>query len=371
MIIANPIYDVVFKYMMEDNKVAKKFISVIIGEEVIELDFAVREVTTVGAKKQSPKNKEVIELDFAAREITTVGAKKQSQKNKEKNKEKGDAVVVKLLRLDFVAKILTNKGYKTVTIEMQKASYPTDIMRFRQYIGTQYGSVENSYKDEFGNEHPREIYCIFFLGDGLDIKGVPVLVVSNVVHDLATGERLDVQNEFISKIHHKSWIIQVPCIPKRRRNELEKLLGIFDQNKIFDNKHLLNIEDEDFPEEFRLILRRLASALQNSNIKANMEFEDDILRSIRLAEQVKDNIIREKDKTIEEKDKAFTQEHAEKEKAIAKADEERTEKEKAIAKAEEERTEKEKERTEKEKERTEKEKALAKVAELERLLAKQ
>jgi hypothetical protein len=35
MYIANPIYDVVFKYLMEDNKVTKQFISVIIGEEVI------------------------------------------------------------------------------------------------------------------------------------------------------------------------------------------------------------------------------------------------------------------------------------------------------------------------------------------------
>ncbi|MDR3308991.1 MAG: hypothetical protein LBS80_03455, partial [Tannerella sp.] len=56
MKIANPIYDVVFKYMMEDNKAAKKFISVIIGEEVTELDFADREVTTVSPVKK-PKVK--------------------------------------------------------------------------------------------------------------------------------------------------------------------------------------------------------------------------------------------------------------------------------------------------------------------------
>ena len=33
MRIANPIYDVVFKYLLEDNKIAKKLISLIIGEE--------------------------------------------------------------------------------------------------------------------------------------------------------------------------------------------------------------------------------------------------------------------------------------------------------------------------------------------------
>ena len=31
MHIANPIYDVVFKYMLEDNKTAKLFLSAIIG----------------------------------------------------------------------------------------------------------------------------------------------------------------------------------------------------------------------------------------------------------------------------------------------------------------------------------------------------
>ena len=37
MLIANPIYDVVFKYLLEDNKIAKLIIGKIIGEEVIEL----------------------------------------------------------------------------------------------------------------------------------------------------------------------------------------------------------------------------------------------------------------------------------------------------------------------------------------------
>ncbi|MDR1022688.1 MAG: hypothetical protein LBL94_05390, partial [Prevotellaceae bacterium] len=45
MHIANPIYDVAFKFMMEDNKVAKAFLSAIIQEEVVELDFASQEHT--------------------------------------------------------------------------------------------------------------------------------------------------------------------------------------------------------------------------------------------------------------------------------------------------------------------------------------
>jgi hypothetical protein len=38
MHIANPIYDVVFKFMMEDNRVARAFLSAIIQEKVLELE---------------------------------------------------------------------------------------------------------------------------------------------------------------------------------------------------------------------------------------------------------------------------------------------------------------------------------------------
>ncbi|MCX6580294.1 MAG: hypothetical protein NT166_08920 [Candidatus Aminicenantes bacterium] len=40
MLIANPIYDTVFKYLMENLKVAKGIISTIIDEEILTLDLA-------------------------------------------------------------------------------------------------------------------------------------------------------------------------------------------------------------------------------------------------------------------------------------------------------------------------------------------
>jgi precorrin isomerase len=135
------------------------------------------------------------------------------------------------------------------------------------------------------------------------------------------------------------------------------LLSIFDQKQISDNAHLLYIDDENFPEAFRPIIRRLIAASQDSQIVANMEFEDNFNMSIQEIEAEKDYIIMQKEKAIE-------QERAEKE-------QERAEKEQALAETEKERVEKEKERVEKEKERAEKEKALAEVAELKRLLAKQ
>jgi len=39
MQIANPLYDVVFKYLLDDNKIARKFIGLIIGREILKLDL--------------------------------------------------------------------------------------------------------------------------------------------------------------------------------------------------------------------------------------------------------------------------------------------------------------------------------------------
>lgn len=47
MKIANPIYDVIFKYLMEDIESAKSIISAIIGKEIIELISIPQESTFV------------------------------------------------------------------------------------------------------------------------------------------------------------------------------------------------------------------------------------------------------------------------------------------------------------------------------------
>ena len=68
MHIANPIYDVVFKYMLEDNKVAKLFLSAIIGEEIMEFEFSAQERTVEipATKKVKKKKRREIELEDVA-----------------------------------------------------------------------------------------------------------------------------------------------------------------------------------------------------------------------------------------------------------------------------------------------------------------
>ncbi len=53
--IANPIYDVVFKYLMEDSQVAKLLIGKIIGKEVLELQPRPQEISvTIDAQSNIP-----------------------------------------------------------------------------------------------------------------------------------------------------------------------------------------------------------------------------------------------------------------------------------------------------------------------------
>jgi hypothetical protein len=267
--------------MMEDNAVAKIVVSSIIGEEVLELE---------------PKPQE------RTREKLQIG---------------GDDNSLTVYRLDFSAKIKIPNGQKLIHIEMQKASLPTDIPRFRRYLGEQYIDPNNNINTQSGTIG-LQIYCIYFLGKDLGIDA-PVLEINTNVKDVATSEIINTKSDFIDSLHHKSWIVQISCLKERRRNELEQLLAVFDQSNITRDWHILNVNEEDFPEKFRPIIRRLKSAASDSKVKKQMKAEDEFIRYLQDCIRVeRDKVIEEKDKTIEEKDKSL----AEKDKSLAEKDRE-------------------------------------------------
>ena len=106
MILANPIYDVVFKYLMEDTEIARGLLSKIIGENIIEIAFQPQEY---------------------------IG--------------RSDKFDIIILRLDFTATIKTNEGQlKKVLIELQKGKNAADIMRFRKYLGDNYKKEDQRHK---------------------------------------------------------------------------------------------------------------------------------------------------------------------------------------------------------------------------------
>ena len=171
MVIANPIYDVVFKRMMENERVAKFFIGTLL-EQTIE---------SVEVKPQ-----EFIYTDELA----------------------GLAV----FRLDFIATIKTEAGeYKKILIEIQKAKNKIDLMRFRNYLAEQY-KKEDTINDK---KVILPITTIYVLGFKLPEIETPCIKVERNYRDLINKKILVKKSEFVEKLTHDSFIVQVEKITVR------------------------------------------------------------------------------------------------------------------------------------------------------------
>jgi uncharacterized protein (DUF3084 family) len=167
--------------------------------------------------------------------------------------------------------------------------------------------------------------------------------------DVTTEENFNESNEFVKGLHHRSWIVQIRQLKSRRRNDLEKLLSIFDQDNRTSN-HIMNVNEDDFPEEYAHIIRRLRKAGESEKIKKEMELEDDIIEELRKNErkieeqgkvieeqgkaiEEKDIVIEEKDKALEEQGKVIEEKDIvieEKDKALEEKDKALEEKNKEI-----------------------------------------
>ena len=134
---------------------------------------------------------------------------------------------ITVYRLDFSAKIKTTTGYKNVIIEIQKAKFAADIMRFRRYLGEQYQKKENSYIDEKdGKKKAMPILSIYFLGYALERIMSPLIKVQRYYYDAITGEEIQEKDDFIESLTHDSFVIQIPYLREKYKSDVEKLLSI-------------------------------------------------------------------------------------------------------------------------------------------------
>ena len=111
------------------------------------------------------------------------------------------------------------------------------------------------------------------------------------VTERRTGRELAASHPLVEGIHHRSHIIQIPRLASRRRDELERLLAIFDQGLVKGNgrgdAHVLTIEEGEYPVECSFVLRQLREAMAEEEVRRTMEGEDLLLRdSMLLARQV-------------------------------------------------------------------------------------
>ncbi len=207
-------------------------------------------------------------------------------------------------RLDFSATITQPDGTsKQVIIEIQKAKFAADIMRFRRYLGAQHEKKDNTYMVTIAGKETKRampIVSIYFLGYRLEHTTAPVIKVARAYYDVTTGKEIHAREEFIESLTHDSYVIQIPHLHPDHKSNIEQLLSIFDQHYATpDDVHILDINDEEYPEKYRAIIRRLQKAIAEPYVKRSMDGEDDILEELENLERE----IARRDKTIEEKER--------------------------------------------------------------------
>ncbi|MEG1749114.1 MAG: hypothetical protein RR249_05430 [Tannerellaceae bacterium] len=260
-VIANPIYDAVFKFMMEDDKVARLLLSALLKKEIIELEMRQQEFTKMN------KNR------------------------------------ISLFRMDFAAKIRDADGAEhLVLIELQKTWLATETLRFRQYLGTQYLSPRNMRSDD-ESTYGLPIISIYILGHLLGDLDESVIYVRRQYLDY-DDRVIDRKDSFIESLTHDSIIVQIPHLQGRTRTRLERLLNVFDQEyRLKDDDHLLEIDETQFPPEEMRIVIRLLSACSAPEVRQEMDIEDQILSEI----EARDTVIMQKDQQIEQKKQVIEQ----------------------------------------------------------------
>jgi uncharacterized damage-inducible protein DinB len=276
MLIANPIYDVVFKYLLEDIEIARGLLSTILGEEIISLSVKPQETVT-----ESP--------------IMQIG----------------------ILRFDFKAVIKTKEGdTKKVLIELQKAKQSLDTMRFRRYLGDNY-KKEYTITDDNGEDQtlPLPILTIYFLGFDLDKTLNSVVKIEREYIDVITGKRLSIKEDFIELLTHDSFIIQLKRLSKETSTHIEKVLQVFNPEfAIKNNPQQLDFQGDDNEPLVQKMLSRLERAHADEDIRRIMDAEDEIDRAFAREMKKKDVIIAEQDAIIANQERAL---EAERQKAAA------------------------------------------------------
>ena len=289
--IANPIYDTVFKYLMEDERIARTILSALLKKDVIKVE-------------QRPH-------EYA---------------NTSRNE-------VSMFRIDFGATIREKNGDEhVVLIELQKTWLETETLRFRQYLGTQYSRKENIVEDS-ADKHALPMIAVYLLGHRVDDIQVPVIYVNHKTYDYDGNEIVsEKHNAFVESLTHDSIIVQIPLLRGRVNNRLEKVLSVFDQsNATKSNPQTIEINEDVYAGDLEMeyILKRLLSAASNPDVRQNMNVEDEFFKAIEdrdTAIMLRDKKLEEKDKKLEEKDKKLE----EKDKKLEEKDKKLEEKDKKL-----------------------------------------
>lgn len=268
--IANPIYDSVFKYLMEDERIAKTLLSVLLKKEVVAVEMRRNEYTN-GVRDN-----------------------------------------ISVFRIDFGAHVKEPDGtIRLVLIELQKTWLETETLRFRQYLGAQYSNPENVPSENNKDGYAIPMVAIYLLGHRVGDINVPVLYVKHKAYDYDGNVVTDgIPDPFVESLIHDSIIVQIPLLHGQVNNRLEKVLSVFDQSqKNGSDRHVLNVNDTPFDDDddMQYLLRRLLMAAANAQLRQEMNVEDEYFKAL----EDRDTALMMKDKKLAEQAEQLEQNKAE------------------------------------------------------------
>ncbi|MBB3836251.1 hypothetical protein FHS57_000233 [Runella defluvii] len=219
-----------------------------------------------------------------------------------------------VFRLDFIATIKTETSeYKKVLIEIQKAKNQIDLMRFRRYLGEQYKK-----EDKVNNENQAlPITTIYILGFTLPEIETACIRVERNYKDLINKTVIEKKSDFVEKLTHDSYIVQVDRITNRYQTSLDKLLSVFEQSNFVDDRKITKqFSHPTDNEELKILTDILHHSGSDPIERKRIEDEQEAWRTINAM--------------FEDKEKAFQKALAESKKALDETKKALDEKERII-----------------------------------------
>ena len=266
--VANPIYDSVFKYIMEDERIAKTILSALLKKEVVHV--------TVRPHEYSNTTRDTLSM----------------------------------FRIDFAATVREKDGNeikdRIVLIELQKTWLNTETLRFRQYLGAQYNNKNNIREaDEKGFAYP--MVAVYLLGHKVGNIKEPIVYVNHDVFDYNGNVVAEGNAEpFVESLTHNSIIVQIPRLQGNVNNRLEKVLSVFDQTNVEgDTQQVLKIDEDKYADDndMMYVLHKLTAAAANSEMRQDMNVEDEFYKAI----EDRDTAIMQRDKILKEQSEQLSQ----------------------------------------------------------------
>lgn len=243
--VANPIYDSVFKFLMEDERIAKTVLSALLKKEVVSVEMRRHEHPNITRDN------------------------------------------ISMFRIDFAARVMQDDGStRLVLIELQKTWLSTETLRFRRYLAAQYNAEENMLKESNSEAGPYAIpmIAIYLLGHRIGDIDKAVVYVNHKALDYDGKEIENGENDpFINSLTHDSIIVQIPLLHGKINNKLDRVLSVFDQSQRDDsNQHIIRLDINNYEGDSELmhLVHRLGLAAMNASVRQEMDDEDDFFSAI-------------------------------------------------------------------------------------------